>query len=218
MLTDKHVAQLNEFLERIERDTYPEPPTPGHTQITEQMLEALLTAYPLAPGSRVLDVGCGQGVALELFQQRGFEATGVALGDEDVRAATAKGLRVFKMDQSFLDFEDDSFELIWSRHCLEHSIFPYFTLWGMRRVLKPGGGLYVEVPAPETSCKHETNPNHYSVLPHGMWRELFERSGFDLLEAQTLDLTTSAGPDTYWAFFMQLRADGAGALHPDWRD
>ena len=40
------------------------------------------------------------------------------------------------MDQSFLDFADDYFDFVWCRHCLEHSIFPYFTLQEIYRVIK----------------------------------------------------------------------------------
>lgn len=31
-----------------------------------------------------------------------------------------------------------------------------------------GGMLYLEVPAPEIPCRHESNPNPYSVLPVGL--------------------------------------------------
>ena len=203
MRTDEHVERLRAFLERIERDTYPEPPTAGHTQITEQMVDMLLTEFGIMPGATVLDIGCGQGVALEVFRRKGLKAIGIALGEEDVQAACEKGFDVRRMDQSFLDFEDGSFDVLWSRHCLEHSIFPYFTLWGMFRVLKPGGHAYVEVPAPDTACQHQTNPNHYSVLPHSMWCELFARAGFQLKKAQALELKTGAGPDAYWVNVLQ---------------
>ena len=107
------------------------------------------------------------------------------------------------MDQSFLEFNDETFDLIWCRHCLEHSIVPYFTLSGFFRALKPTGFLYIEVPAPDTSSKHQTNRNHYSILGKSMWVELIKRTGFKLLEVIDIDLEVPSGPDTYWAFIQQ---------------
>jgi hypothetical protein len=71
------------------------------------------------------------------------------------------------------------------------------------RVVKQKGFLYVEVPAPDTSCQHQTNQNHYSVLGKSMWAELIKRTGFTLLETLDISFEVPAGPDTYWAFFQQ---------------
>jgi ubiquinone/menaquinone biosynthesis C-methylase UbiE len=199
-LTENDVAALSGFLERIKSQTYPENPTELHSDITAQMLERLCTAYALGPGTRVLDVGCGQGVAMRLFVERKFEPVGIALNDTDVQACVAQGYDVRQMDQSFLQFPDASFDLLWCRHCLEHSVFPYFTLDGFHRVLKPGGLLYVEVPAPDTSCQHQTNLNHYSVLGKSMWVCLLQRAGFEVKEMLDINFSVVAGPDTYWVF------------------
>ena len=109
------------------------------------------------------------------------------------------------MDQSYLDFPDESFDLVWCRHALEHSAAPYFTLAGFHRVLARGGTLYVEVPAPDTACKHETNPNHYSVLGRSAWISLMQRAGFDVVDTAVIDFAVPAGPDTYWGFILRKR-------------
>ena len=192
--------RLAAFLETLKADTYPEPPCELHTNITRQMLERLDGSLGLGAGAKVLDVGCGQGIALDLFEQRGYRAMGITLNAEDASVCRAKGFPVREMDQSFLDFADREFDLIWCRHCLEHSIFPFFTLAGFGRVLKPGGHLYVEMPAPDTACGHQANRNHYSVLGKSMWTELLKRSGFELVDVTDIRFTVPAGPDLYWAF------------------
>lgn len=204
-LNAKQVARLEEFLARIKADTYPEEATEAHDWLTAQMLEKLEKQCPLPKGARVLDVGCGQGVALKLFAARGYDAVGIALNPEDVVACTRQGFKVLEMDQSFLDFPEGHFDLIWCRHCLEHSVFPYFTLCGFFRALKPKGLLYVEVPAPDTSCAHQTNPNHYSVLGKTMHRELIKRAGFEIVESGGFNFGSPVGPDTYWYFFCRSR-------------
>ena len=137
------------------------------------------------------------------FLAVGLMPIGIALG-EDVLICQREGLDVRSMDQSYLEFDNDSFDIIWCRHALEHSIFPYFTLAEFRRVLKSGGYLYVEVPAPDTSCHHEENPNHYSVLGKSLWRSLFLRAGFVVEEEIDIDFMVPAGPDQYWSFFLCL--------------
>lgn len=199
--TQRDLSGLNSFLDRIAKDVYPEAPSYLHSDITLVALKKLEELFPLRPGMKVLDVGCGQGPSLEYFHTRNLDYLGITLSDEDIAACRAKGFRVEKMDQSFLMLPDNSQDLIWARHVIEHSIFPLFTLDGFRRVLRPGGMLYLEAPAPETSCHHERNHNHYSVLPKGCWRSLLERSGFSMRGDADYSFEVTAGPDLYWGFY-----------------
>jgi len=194
------LARLEGFLDRIQQETYPEPISGIHAEITAQMLPKVVELAKLQKWAKVLDVGCGQGVALDLFKKLEFEAIGLTINPTDIEACRTAGFDVREMDQSLLDFPDGQFDLIWCRHCLEHSIFPYYTLAQFFRVLKPGGTLYVEVPAPDTACQHQTNPNHYSVLGKSLWMELMRRNGFQLAEALDISFQVQAGPDVYWAF------------------
>jgi SAM-dependent methyltransferase len=193
--------RLDDFLKRLHGDIYPETPTAVHTQITGQVLPEVLRLHPQAPGAKVLDVGCGQGLALELFRDAGLDAVGITLGP-DAEVCRSKGLNAVEMDFAFLDFPDASFDLVWCRHAIEHSIFPFFTLFELHRVLKPGGALYLEVPAPDTGPGHQTNPNHYSVLGRSMWLELIRRAGFPEPKVLEMSFTTGLGPDTYWGFLQ----------------
>ncbi len=195
------ISRLFTFMQLLQSDIYPEVPTTLHDDVTEKALSYLLEQYPLTPGATVLDVGCGQGVALDRFRSLGFCATGINLDKTDLEACQDKGHHVIQMDQSFLEFPDGSFDLIWARHVIEHSIFPYFTLSGFARVLKPGGILYLEVPGAETTCRHELNPNHYSILSHTMWSSLMERVGLPAQAGQKYFLKSEQGPDEYWGFY-----------------
>lgn len=200
-------SRLDALVDRLAVDVYAEPPAPIHTQITDMILSQLRQDGVIGPGKRVLDVGCGQGVALERFATLGAEAIGVTLG-EDVAVCRSRGLTVFSMDQSFLEFDDASFDLLWCRHVLEHSIFPLFTLTEYKRLVKPGGYVYVEVPAPDTSCAHQHNPNHYSVLGESMWLRLFERAGLSLIRAVAINFSVAVGPDLYWSFLLARPPQG----------
>lgn len=195
------LAKLVSFIDKTENETYPEVPSTIHTEITSQVLNVLLPKYKINKQARILDIGCGQGPALDVFRSKGYTSTiGIALNDEDISICRQKGHDVEKMDQSFLMFTDESFDFLWARHVIEHSIFPYFTLSEFARVMVPGGILYLEVPAPETTCRHETNPNHYSVLGKGAWNSLLRRCGLAVQEEVNFAFTTGMGADEYWGF------------------
>ena len=203
--------RLVTFIEKLQIQVYSEAPTELHGEITGRALEYLSELFPINSGMKVLDVGCGQGPALDWFKEQGFDYRGVTLSDEEIAICRARGFVVDKMDQSFLDYPDEIFDLLWARHVLEHSPFPLFTLEGFRRVLKPGGMLYVEVPAPDTISHHEKNPNHYSVFCKAAWIELLGRSGFKFVAGKDYFLEGPNGSDQYWGFYV-VKLDSSGLL------
>lgn len=68
---------------------YDENPFAQHTKVE---VEFLLKLYPLAAGSRILDVGCGTGRHAIEFAQRGFRVTGVDFSEGMLAQARAKAL------------------------------------------------------------------------------------------------------------------------------
>lgn len=196
-------SRFDAFLNGLITDVYPEPPSEPHLTITGQMIDQLHKTGNLVAGMRVLDIGCGQGLALERFKALGMEPIGVTLGQQDLNACREKGFEVHGMDQNFMDIPDHSFDALWCRHVLEHSVAPLFTLFEYWRIVKPGGLVYIEVPSPDTSAHHEQNRNHYSVLPKSAWLNLMLRPGFTVINAVDLRFDVQCGPDMYWAFLLR---------------
>lgn len=189
--------RIADFLAKCAADVYAEPRDGGHDYITAEM--CAVVARRLAVGAHILDVGCGQGPALEWFCSHGFNPCGITMSEEDKRTCGTKGFGVWIEDQNELGEWLIDFDCVWARHVIEHSPIPYFTLTEFNRVLKPGGILYVEVPMPGTSCKHETNVNHYSVLTREMWASLIIRAGFVIEETHNINIGTPVGPDQYFS-------------------
>jgi SAM-dependent methyltransferase len=202
-LSFAQIEHLENFLSKTHRESYPEHPYEIHDKITKNMIEETLKIKDLNKESVILDVGSGQGVALEVFKEKGLNAVGITINQEDFDACFRKDFQVELMDQSFIEFPASWFDLIWCRHCLEHSIFPYFTLCGFQRVLKKDGLLYVEVPTADTVCHHQDNKNHYSLFPYSMWKSLFSRAEFEIIKFFPMNFRTTMGADTYWAFFLK---------------
>jgi SAM-dependent methyltransferase len=198
-------SQLDRFLDSLVSDVYPEAPSELHLSITRSVIDEFLASGTLLKGMKVLDIGCGQGLALERFRDAGLDALGLTLG-QDYEVCLEKGLDVRQMDQNFMELPDGAFDFLWCRHVLEHSVAPLFTLSEYRRVTKPGGLIYVEVPAPDTAAHHERNSNHYSVLPLPGWVSLFGRLGLTVERCISLEFNVSMGPDLYWSILLRTPA------------
>ena len=128
---------------------------------------------------------------------------------EDVAICQERQLSVRTGDMNFLPERDESVDLLFCRHALEHSPFPYFSLLEYNRVLKPGAYLYVEVPAPDCDRQHEDNRNHYSIMGKTMWLQLLKRAGFDVnwheYEFPIKDNDDTVFQERYYIFVCQRR-------------
>ena len=197
--------RLSDFIAARAAEIYPEPRTSGHDGLTAQM--AALVAPLLPPGASVLDVGCGQGPALEWFKEHGHYPIGITTNTADLRECEANGHEVYAEDMHKLpdSFAVWPFDCVWARHVLEHSVIPFFVLHEFARALKPGGILYCETPAPDTACHHTSNPNHYSVLTCPGWISLIDRAGFEILEVREINIKTDAGPDIYHSIIAKKK-------------
>ena len=198
-----------EFVNKVQNQSYAEALSLTHNQVTETVLPQVLSRCDIPSDGMILDVGCGQGPALGWLRENGYRAIGVTINEEDLEVCRSKGFEVYSMDQSFLEFPDEAFDLLWVRHCIEHSIFPFYTLSEFYRVLKAGAYLYLEMPIPDTRCQHEGNGNHYSVLTNGMWMSLIQRTGFINITRADITVPLPLGTDTYWAFISQKPPLGA---------
>jgi methionine biosynthesis protein MetW len=69
----------------------------------------------VAPGARVLDIGCGDGALLQvLAKTRSAKARGLELSQEGVNACVTKGLSVVQgdADRDLADYPDQSFDYV----------------------------------------------------------------------------------------------------------
>ena len=102
-----------------------------------------------APGTTLLDVGCGiGGSARILAKDYGFDTTGVTISPQQVERATQltpAGLSAkFMVDDAMaLSFPDNSFDVVWSLEAGPHMPDKAVFARELLRVLKPGGRLVV---------------------------------------------------------------------------
>lgn len=167
----RNYIHIDHYYSELLGDLYRQPEEPLTTGLAQQVVMKWVSQ--MSTCRSVLDVGCGEGFLQPVFDGLNIAYTGIAMG-EDVLAAKQKGRNVLNMDFNFLEFPDNSFDLIFSRHSLEHSPFPLLTLMEWNRVAK--AWLCLITPKPEIYGWDK--PNHYSIATKAMVVNWMQRSGW----------------------------------------
>jgi methionine biosynthesis protein MetW len=135
-------------------------------------VDYLVIGRMVAEGSRVLDVGCGDGTLLELLaKMRGIDGRGIEIRQENVNRCVARGLSVIQGDANLdlSDYPDDAFDYVIlsqtvqamqePREVLEQLLrigrraivsFPNFGHWRVRAYLALLGRMPVTGALPDT--------------------------------------------------------------------
>ncbi len=130
-----------------------------------------LIAQHIAPGTRVIDVGCGEGdLMAALRDEKGIDARGLELERERVAAAMARGLSVIQGDANLdlADYPEGAFDYAILSQTLQTTVrpdqvidqllrighrafvsFPNFAQWRIRLALMFGGRMPVTAQLPD---------------------------------------------------------------------
>jgi len=174
MQIDKHINKLREQI-------YEQPADDGHTAWADDAIRWLSPNN--TEGLSVLDVGCGSGFCKPIF--------------EDVLNMHWIGQDYFidGSDMSVLPYDNNSFDMVFARHVLEHSPMPLITLMEWHRISKRYA--LIVLPAPE--YWQVFGKNHYYVLRKDNWWNLFDVAGWKIVKEE--DFTTS--DSLFMDYYMQ---------------
>jgi 2-polyprenyl-3-methyl-5-hydroxy-6-metoxy-1,4-benzoquinol methylase len=106
----------------------------------------LILSVTQKENGKILDIGAGTGAFVSHMQSNGWRATGL----EPDEAARQNALAINKVNlltpDSFFQFHADSFDVITMWHVLEHVHDLHDYMEQLKKILKPGGRIFIAVP------------------------------------------------------------------------
>lgn len=109
----------------------------------ENRVKEILQYVPKNSFTKVLEIGCFDGMVSAELQKIGKKATGIDIREWIDKRALDLGVQFHKMDASKMSFEDNSFDLVFSYDAFEHVAHPDIVLAEIQRVLKKGGHFFL---------------------------------------------------------------------------
>ena len=168
-------------------------------------LELICRKLDLAPGMRLLDIGCGWGsLAIHAAREHGASVWGITLSEPQAELATARaqeagvGDRVEIRVMDYRDLREERFDAIASIGMVEHVGLAQIDEYAARiaQVLEPGGRVLnhgiTRIPFESDGAHIGGSFSNRYVFPDGellnVWRmvQAFERAGFEPLNVENL--------------------------------
>lgn len=143
---------------------------------------------------KILDFACAAGYFLERATARGWCAHGVDIGEWAGEAAKERGVRNVHVGYlSEICFPKNHFDVIYAAQVLEHLQDLLGTLAELRRILKPGGILYVDVPNYNTipimlgkdDFYLNDPPQHINFFTPQTLKALLQKATFESIQLST---------------------------------
>lgn len=97
-------------------------------------------------GTTVLELGCGDGFAMDKLKERGYKVFGCDINESKVAKAKTFGHKARVEDLHSLTYTKGGFDAVYCTHTLEHSYDGYKAFEEIYRVLKNNGVAFVIVP------------------------------------------------------------------------
>lgn len=120
---------------------------------------------------RLLDFGCGEGHLLDALQRnKDFEAEGIDYDSDTVNYLRSIGLKVSQSSLENMQYPPEEFDFITAFHVMEHVHNLDDTIQEIKRILKNGGYILVEVPCiSHIKARREGKKWGYLHPPTHLW-------------------------------------------------
>jgi SAM-dependent methyltransferase len=125
--------------------------------LSRPLHEATLAALAPLAGLRLLDVGCGTGLAMLLAARQGARVTGLDVAVPMLRIARERLPEAVLQagDLQALPFDDGTFDVVTAFNAVQYAADPAVAVAELARVTRPGGRVAVGVWADPARCETE---------------------------------------------------------------
>ena len=181
----------------------------------EPAFRAGLDAVGVGEGTRLLDIGCGAGLALRFAADRGGDVTGLDASPalREIARHRVPGAQMIQGELQSLPFGDDAFDAVTGFNSFQYAADPVAALREAKRVTAPGGRILALVWSPAEMCELAPHlqslgalmpppppgaPGPFALCGRDALEEFFAGCGLEVAEIADV-MCTFAYPDTQTA-------------------
>lgn len=114
--------------------------TKPYTDYPSQLCGYLFERFEMEKGDKLLDIGCGRGDFTKDFKDLGLDVSGIDRERGDSAMLQGIDIRISDdLENNAFPFEDENFDVVFSKSVIEHIRDPDKFVKEIHRVLKPGG-------------------------------------------------------------------------------
>ncbi len=115
------------------------------TEYPDLLAKYLTSRYHLKKDCHLLEVGCGRGEFLRGFIRQGLKGYGTDQSDAATKLCPEAEIKVANLEEG-LPYDDNFFDVIYSKSVIEHFHYPEKVISEIFRVLKPKGQVITLTP------------------------------------------------------------------------
>jgi len=177
------------------------------TEFPLKLAEYIIKRFNLKPKSKFFEIGCGRCETLSAFSKLGLDVSGV---DSSKRAKefapkNISKLEILDISKDKLPFEDNEFDVIFTKSVIEHISDPKFLITEIFRVLKPGG-IFIVLTPDWISQMHTFYEDPTHVHPYQLkgLEDLFKMNGFKNIKTEWFFYHELIWKSSFWRFISSI--------------
>lgn len=125
----------------------------------------IIDQYRNGKPGKILEIGCAKGYFLTKAKQYGYQVYGVELNEKNFLVAQKTlGDSIFNCDLFKIQFENETFDVIYMRDVIEHIPNPGPFFQELDRIAKPGSLMFIETHNIESLINRITREKHTVIF------------------------------------------------------
>ena len=183
----------------------------------KKLINYLCKRFDLKDNQKLLELGCGRGDFLNEFKKKNLQVYGVDLSNYSQSFFSELNFKKVDLSKDKLPFEDNFFDVIYSKSFIEHFYYPDIIFKEAYRVLKPGGQIITLTPEWQFIYKSFYEDfTHRVPFTEMSLRDIQKMNNFKEIKVESFTHLPVLFENKYYSFFFKFLSFLTRVLVPDY--